>query len=246
MSHSLVIGGTKGLGRVVARKFAGRGDKVSILGRNPSPPSDLESGNVKSFTADISQKEMLLRSLQNVVEAQGKISYCVFLQRYRGQSDDWEGEFHTTLTATRNVVDFLVPHFMDHGDKGIVMVSSIFSKFVGDSQPASYHVMKAGLDQLMRYYAVLLGKKNIRSNGITPFTFLKEESKSFYLQNRPLIDLYQGIIPLQRMGTAEDSADAVEFLCSPRASFLTGQNILVDGGLSLVWPETLARSLKNL
>lgn len=246
MVHSLVIGGTKGLGRVVARKLAARGDKVSILGRNSSPSSDLESGDIQSFTADISNKEVLLPTLQNILDSQGKINYCVFLQRYRGQSDDWEGEFNTTLTATRNIVDFLIPHFEEQGDKGIVMVSSIFAKYVGKGQSASYHVMKAGLDQLMRYYAVNLGQKNIRSNGITPFTFLKEESKSFYLQNEPLINLYEGIIPLKRMGTTEDSADAIEFLCSPRASFLTGQNIIVDGGLSLVWPETLARSLQNL
>lgn len=246
MIHSLVIGGTKGLGRVVARRLANRGDKVSILGRNSSPPSDLESGNITSFTADISKKEALFPVLQNILDTQGKINYCVFLQRYRGDSDDWEGEFSTTLTATRNIVDFLVPHFEEMGDKGIVMVSSIFAKYVGKGQSASYHVMKAGLDQLMRYYAVNLGQKNIRSNGITPFTFLKEESKSFYLQNKPLISLYEGIIPLKRMGTTEDSADTIEFLCSPRASFLTGQNIIVDGGLSLVWPETLARNLQNL
>lgn len=246
MVHSLVIGGTKGLGRVIGRKLAARGDKVSILGRNNSPASDLESGDVKSFTADISNKEALFTALENIVTAQGKVNYCVFLQRYRGDSDHWEGEFSTTLTATRNSIDYLIPHFEEQGDKGIVMVSSIFGQYVGKGQPASYHVMKAGLDQLMRYYAVNLGQKNIRSNGITPFTFLKEESESFYRKNEPLINLYEEIIPLQRMGTTEDSANTIEFLCSPKAGFLTGQNIIVDGGLSLVWPETLARSLKNL
>lgn len=246
MVHSLVIGGTKGLGRVVARKLASRGDKVSILGRNASPSSDLDSGDIRSFTADISKENELLPALQNIIDTQGNINYCVFLQRYRGESDNWTGEFNTTLTATRNIVDFLVPYFVEEGDKGIVMVSSVFAKHVGKGQSASYHVMKAGLDQLMRYYAVNLGQKNIRSNGITPFTFLKEESKAFYMQNEPLINLYEEIIPLKRMATTEDSANTIEFLCSPKAGFLTGQNILVDGGLSLVWPETLARSLKNL
>ena len=246
MVHSLIIGGTKGLGRVVARKLAVRGDHVSVLGRSSAPKSDLDSQNIQSFTADISKQEDLISILNQIIEMQGKVNYCVFLQRYRGKEDDWLGEFNTTLTATRNTIDHLIPHFAQEGDKGIVMVSSVFAKFVGKGQSASYHVMKAGLDQLMRYYAVNLGAKNIRSNGITPFTFLKEESKQFYTGNQPLTELYQNIIPLQRMGTADDSANTIEFLCSPQASFLTGQNIFVDGGLSLVWPETLARNLQNL
>ena len=246
MVHSLIVGGTRGLGRVVARVLAKRGDKVSVLGRSPVVPSDLESGNVVSFATDIANQESIFPALERVVQEQGKINYCIFLQRYHGQSDKWEGEFHTTLTATRNIVDYLVPHFQDEGDKGIVMVSSVFGQYVGKGQAVSYHVMKAALEQLMRYYAVNLGVKNIRSNGIVPFTYLKEESKSFYLQNQPLLDLYRDIIPLQRMGTTEDSANAIEFLCSSRASFLTGQNLVIDGGLSLVWPETLARNLANL
>jgi len=246
MTHSVVIGGTKGLGRVVARLLAKRGDKVSVLGRNVVSPSDLASENITSYAVDIADKTALFPALQKMVEEQGKVNYCIFLQRYRGTSDPWEGEFNTTLTATRNIVDHLIPDFKTEGDKGIVIVSSVFGKHVGKGQAASYHVMKAGLEQLMRYYAVNLGSKNIRSNGITPFTYLKEESKSIYLQNQPLMNLYEKIVPLQRMGTAEDSAHAIEFLCSPKASFLTGQNLLIDGGLSLVWSETLARDLVNL
>ncbi len=244
MNHSVVVGGTKGLGKVVVKKLLARGDLVSILARNSY--SDLFSENAHSFPADITQKEELLSSLQSIVEKFSKVNYLVFLQRYRGDKDDWEGEFHTSLTATRHIIDFFIPHFQEVGDKAIVMVSSVFAKYVGKGQPPSYHVMKAGLDQLMRYYAVNLGEQGIRSNGITPFTFLKEESKHFYLNNEPLHNLYKKIIPLQRMGTTEDSADVIEFLCSPKAGYLTGQNIVVDGGLSLVWPETLARSLAKL
>src|SRR5690606_26429615 len=110
----------------------------------------------------------------------------------------------------------------------------------------SYHVGKAGMNQMMRYYAVNLGRKGIRVNGVTPFTFLKEESKEFYLKNDALQDLYRRITPMQRMGTAEDSARLIAFLCSPVSGFINGQNIYVDGGLSLVWPETLARKLVNI
>jgi NAD(P)-dependent dehydrogenase (short-subunit alcohol dehydrogenase family) len=58
--------------------------------------------------------------------------------------------------------------------------------------------------------------------------------------------MYCDIIPLGRMATSEDSAKVIAFLCSPLAGFINGQNIYVDGGLSLVWPETLARKLTAL
>jgi NAD(P)-dependent dehydrogenase (short-subunit alcohol dehydrogenase family) len=69
------------------------------------------------------------------------------------------GEFETTLTATKNIVEHLVPYFSGTRDNGLVMVSSVFSQYIGDEQPISYHVAKAGLDQLMRYYALNLGEK---------------------------------------------------------------------------------------
>ena len=119
-------------------------------------------------------------------------------------------------------------------------------RLVGEGQPASYHVGKAAANHLMRHAAVNLGRNGIRSNTVTPFTFLKEESCEFYLANDKLMKLYEGIVPLGRMGSAADSANVIAFLCSPEAAYVTGQNIYVDGGLSLVWPETLARKLQSL
>ena len=150
------------------------------------------------------------------------------------------------MTATKSTVEIIVPHMTSEGDNAFLMVSSVFSKYVEDGQAASYHVAKAGLDQMMRFYALHLGPKGIRCNGITPMTFLKEESKSFYLENKKITDVYESIIPLRRMATTEDSANAIEYLCSSQSSFLTGQNIVVDGGLSLVWPETLARKMSGI
>jgi NAD(P)-dependent dehydrogenase (short-subunit alcohol dehydrogenase family) len=246
MTHSLIIGGTKGLGRVVTRLFAQRGDTVSVIGRSAVAEADRSAGSVDDYQLDITDAKAVDAAVDDIVARRGPINYCVFLQRYRGKGDDWEGELRTTLTATRQIVESVSPRMPADVDNAFLMVSSVFSTHVGEGQAASYHVAKAGLDQLMRYYALNLGPRGIRCNGITPFTFLKEESKQFYLDNTRLHELYESIIPLRRMATTEDSANVIAFLCSPQAGFLTGQNIVVDGGLSLAWPESLARRLAGI
>ena len=246
MAHSLIIGGTKGLGRVVMRRMAERGDRISVFGRSPVLEGDLLAGQINSYQIDITNPLAVNDAINKCTSNHGLINYCVFLQRYRGKDDDWAGEIETTLTATKNIIETVTHHLDPTGDKAMVMVSSVFSKYVGEGQSASYHVAKAGLDQLMRFYALNLGSKGVRCNGVTPFTFLKEESKKFYLDNKDLINMYQEIIPLKRMATAEDSANVVTYLCSEQSAFITGQNIVVDGGLSLVWPESLARRLLKI
>ncbi|HEX8096589.1 MAG TPA: SDR family oxidoreductase, partial [Pyrinomonadaceae bacterium] len=94
-----------------------------------------------------------------------------------------------------------------------------------------------------RYYAVKLGPRGVRVNCVSPGAVLKDESKDFYLKNERLYNLYRRITPLGRMATSEEIADVVTFLCGPKAAFITGQNIIVDGGLSLGWHESLARGL---
>lgn len=246
MAHSIIIGGTKGLGREVARQLAERGDVVSVIGRSELPEEDLAAGKIHSYKADINDGKAIRSTLDDLLNENGKANYCIFLQRYRGNDDAWEGELQTTLTATKNIVEHLTPQFPPTGDNGFVMVGSVFSRYIGEGQGISYHVAKSGLDQMTRYYASNLGSKNIRVNGISTFTFLKEESKEFYLNNKPLLELYEDIIPLKRMGTTEDLAGVIAFLCSSQASFVNGQIITVDGGLSLLWPESVARHLKQL
>ena len=96
------------------------------------------------------------------------------------------------------------------------------------------------------FYAVNLGASGIRINAISSGTIVKTESREFYDAHPELRALYREILPLGRMCTADDIVDAAMFLLSPRASFITGQNIMVDGGLSLVWQESLARRMTAL
>lgn len=246
MAHALVLGGTRGLGREAVKLFSAAGYKVSVIGRREPPAADRDIPGVKHWIADLGPGADISATLDAIVKEQGPLNYLVFCQRYRGSEDPWKGEIDVSLTLTKVVMEAAQERFDPAGDKAVVMVSSVFGDFVGEGQAVSYHVGKAGMNQMMRYYAVNLGRKGIRVNAVTPFTFLKDESKDFYLKNEPLHELYRKIIPLGRMATSVDSAQAIAFLCSPQSTFINGQNIYVDGGLSLVWPETLARSLTSL
>lgn len=246
MAHALVLGGTRGLGREAVKLFSAAGYKVSVIGRREPPAEDRTISGVKHWIADLGPDANIGETLDAIVKEHGSLNYLVFCQRYRGSEDSWKGEIDVSLTLTKMVMEAAQEHFDPKGDKSVVMVSSVFGDFVGEGQALSYHVGKAGMNHMMRYYAVNLGRKGIRVNAVTSFTFLKDESKEFYLKNEPLHELYRRIIPLGRMAASVDSAQAVAFLCSPQSSFINGQNIYVDGGLSLVWPETLARNLCSL
>ena len=245
MTHSLVFGGSKGLGRTLTRQLAARGDDVSVVSRSEPPAAERADGT-SYFSADISDAPATQAALDAALERNGALDYLVFCQRYRGRENAWAGEIEVSLTASKRAVEYLQDRFAKGSDSGIVFVSSVFGDRVGEGQDISYHIAKAGMNHMARYYAVSLGRKGIRTNAVTPFTFLKQESKDFYLNNKELLGLYEEIVPLGRMATSEDSANVIAFLCSPGAAFVNGQNIYVDGGLSLVWPETLARKLKSI
>jgi NAD(P)-dependent dehydrogenase (short-subunit alcohol dehydrogenase family) len=247
VSHTLIIGGTRGLGRTVASLMCAEpSSEVSIVGRNP-PSNDRElPGNLRYWKADLSDRQSAIGAAVEAIRENGPLNYLLFCQRYRGAGDDWAGEIQVSLTATRDLIDTLTPYFSPDGDKSMVFVGSPYGENVGQGQPLSYHVGKAGLSQMARYYAVSLGRKGIRANVVSPLTYIKEESKDFYIGNQALQSLYEEIVPLSRMGTALDTANLVMFLCSPKSSFISGQNIYVDGGLSLVWPETIARKLMSI
>lgn len=241
MRHSVIVGGSKGLGRAVARKMILRGDQVSVISRS-MPESKVDG--VKYYEADIASTESLTQAMAKISEA-GKINYLVFCQRFRGKSDSWAGEIEVSISASRNIIDYFQDKFSTE-DNAIIFVSSVFGDYVGEGQALSYHLGKAGMNSLMRFYAVNLGKKGIRANAVTPFTFIKDESKDFYATQTELMDMYKEIVPLNRIGTADEISDVILFFCSEQSRYVNGQNVYIDGGLSLVWPESIVKSIKKI
>lgn len=244
--HALVIGGTRGIGRAVSKALIADGYTVSAIGRRAPSDRDQQQPNIRYWLADLADHERVDAVLAEIVEEQGLLSAVVFSQRYRGAEDDWAGEMRTTLEGTRHVIDRLAGGFSPEQGGSIVVIGSLVGHLVTTEQPLSYHVGKAGLNHLVRYYAVNLGPRRIRVNCVSPATVLKEESRNFYAENDKLYSMYTDLSPLRHMATAEEIADVVVFLCSSKSAVITGQNIFVDCGISLQSQEALARRLTSL
>jgi NAD(P)-dependent dehydrogenase (short-subunit alcohol dehydrogenase family) len=245
--HSLIVGGTRGLGRALAALWAAEGQVVTVVGRRPAEMDDVAGpGRIESFPGDAERPEDLLDGLRGQVARLGMLSSVAFLQRYRGRGDPWTGELAVSLTATKVLLEGLAEHLDPQGDKSVVLVTSTAASRVAPEQAAGYHAAKAALRQLARYYAVRLGARGIRVNVVSPCAYVKAESSAFYEGRRDLRDLYARLTPLGRMGTAAEVAQAAAFLCGPQASFITGQELCVDGGLSLLTPDALARGAAGL
>lgn len=244
MKHSLIIGGTRGIGRALAKLLSADGHRVSVIGRRAPAESDKSITNVRHWIVDLSDKDGLNAALDEIVKENGPLTSLSFLQRYRGQGDNWAGEIETSLTATKQVIERLADHFTDAGS--IVLVSSIIGQYVVLGQPVSYHVAKAGIDQMVRYYAVTLGPKGIRVNGVSPGSVIKEESREFYSKQDKLLALFKQIMPIGRIGTAEEVAQVIAFLASPQSAVITGQNIIADGGMTLQSQESVVRRFAGL
>lgn len=244
--HYLIVGGTTGIGRAMVTCLSGLGHRISVIGRHPS--AEIEQGlpGIHFFQADLGDAAVTRTAVDKCIEQSGKLSHLVFFQRYRGNADHWEGELQISLTATKNIIEQCRDRFDGAGNNSIVLVSSIAGRLVLAEQPVSYHVAKAAIIQMMRYYAVTLGPAGIRVNAVSPDACVKEEARKFYEENAPLRELNNSIIPLGRMGTSQDVVNVIQFACSAQAAFMTGQEIIVDGGLSIVGHSALARKIGGL
>ncbi|HWB58601.1 MAG TPA: SDR family oxidoreductase [Chthoniobacteraceae bacterium] len=221
--HSLIVGGSKGLGHCLAVGFLSKGHRVSVISRT-SP-----ARGVRHLKADIGDMEQLSPLLCEIVARKEPLHNLVFVQRHRGGGDAWDGEIETSLTATKAIIEALIPKLVRGAS--IVIVTSVADSFIADEQPVGYHVAKAGLAHMARYYAVTLGARGIRCNCVSPSVFIKDRTKAFH-KNPASVHFHEKVVPLGRAARAEEVCNVIAFLCSDEASYVTGQNIAVDGGLS--------------
>lgn len=234
--HYVIIGGSSGLGKVVALKLLMQNNKVTVISRN-DPKILPNNGEIQHIPLDFLKiDELDLKKAVEKITQFGNIDYMIFAQRYRGDQRSFANEMRVTIEAPIKLIDAAVNYFRMDYDAAIVFLSSVYGKYTGSSQPVEYHVAKAGVDALVKYYSVSLGRSGVRVNGVSPLTYLKHESASYYKKNN-LLQKYVKSVPLKRMGMVDEIADVVLFLASNKSTYVNGQNIIIDGGLSSIWAE---------
>ena len=244
--HFVVVGGSRGLGKAFAETALSAGDAVSAISRQSSP--SVHSDRFVQFPCDLLDSSSTANVLTSIARERGPFDGIAFFQRHRPtpsrtSPDDWDAELVVGLSATKTLIEQSVTHFESSGPKSIVLVSSVNERLISPGLSPGYHVAKAGLCQLARYYACRLGSAGIRVNAVCPGTFVKRENEAYYRSHPEAVARLAKVSPLGRMATHTDITNVIWFLLREQSAFVTGQSLTVDGGVSLQWPEHIDSSI---
>lgn len=239
--RALIVGGTRGIGRALADAWCRAGRQVAVIGRTAAETAHDQPW--VGWSVDLRDASALRARVAQIVAAAGPIDDLVFAQRARQMSDAWSDEIATSLTGTATVMSALEGTWSAARRPAVVVVGSLAARMVLLEQPAAYHVAKAGLDELTRYYAVALAQSGVRVNAVAPGVVLQQRSGNAPPTPTDEQRAYLRAIPLGRLAGVADVVDAIDFLCSERAAYITGQTLVIDGGLSLIMQHSLAAAL---
>jgi len=248
---ALITGAASGIGQALAVTYARNGIRV-VGGYFPGDPHDpahtsqeveAAGGECLMLPADVTDGASLDALAAAGVERFGRLDYAVanagLLRRaplLEMTDEAWNGMLDVDLTGVMRTFRSAVRHMQGGG--ALVAISSIAGGVYGWQDHAHYAAAKAGVPGLCRSLAVELAGRGIRCNAVIPG--LIETPQSLDAQNslgpEGLAQAARGI-PLGRVGKASEVAELVRFLTSDLASYITGQSIIVDGGLTVRWPE---------
>lgn len=240
---AVVTGGSRGIGLAIAKKLASNGANIAILyvgdeseGINAKNEL-LEYGTkVEQYFCDVSDFEGSKQVVDKVIEDFGGIDFLINnagITRDKlilnMEEKDFDAVIGVNLKGTFNMIKHTYKHFMKKRFGRIVSTSSIVG-LIGNAGQANYSASKAGIIGLTKSVAKELAGRGVTANAVAPGYIGTDMTN---VLSDKVKDAMKAQIPAKRIGTPEDVANVVAFLCSDDAAYVTGEVIRVDGGLAM-------------
>ncbi len=244
---AVITGSSRGIGKAIAERMAEAGAKVVISTRKPEPCDQVAAeinakhgaGSAISIPANISSKHDLMHLVDETMRQFGHIDILVCnaaSNPYYGpmagiEDDQFRKILENNVIANHWLINFTAPQMLARRDGAIIIVSSI-GGLRGSPVIGAYNVSKAADFQLARNLAVEYGPNNVRVNCIAPGLIKTDFARALWEDSEALKRRTEAT-PLRRIGEPDEIAGAAIFLASKAGSFVTGQAIVVDGGVTI-------------
>lgn len=253
MTSVFIAGGTSGINLALAQRFAERGDSVAVLSRSKEKVDGAVAAlgcNALGFAADVRDADAVAAAFAETAERFGPIDVVVsgaagnFVAPAAELSPRGFGAVvDIDLRGTWHVMHAAWPHLRKPG-ASIINISAAQSWL---PTPGQVHVSaaKAGVDQVTRTLAMEWGRAGVRVNSIAPGPIRGTEGMARLAPTKASEDAWTQAVPLARFGSTEDIWNAVDWLTSDAASYVTGVVLSVDGGLSLGGSSAITAAIRG-
>ena len=244
---AIVTGSSRGIGKAIAERLAEHGAKVAISSRKLEPcqkvADDINArhgaGTAIAVAANISSKEALQTLVDQTVQQLGPVDVLVcnaasnpYYGPMAGISDEqFRKVLDNNIVSNHWLIGMVAPGMMQRRHGSIVIVSSI-GGLRGSPIIGAYCISKAADMQLARNLAVEFGPHNVRVNCIAPGLIKTDFAKALW-DDPKLLEARNAETPLRRIGDPDEIAGAAVYLAAPASAFMTGQTLVVDGGVTI-------------